>query len=131
MHLISDFCNRLNQSSKVRLKRTTVKNCKLVCQSCFILFKLGYILYFIIKSFKFLIIYLKYSINGSVIRGMFSLSKPSLKYFLKYKIIIKFNFSNFFGLIGFMALSTNKGKVMLDFDCVSNSTGGKPLWMIY
>ena len=131
MHLISDFCNRLNQSSKIRAKRSIIKNCKLVCESCFLLFKLGYILYFIIRDFKFLLIYLKYSLNGSVIRGLFSLSKPSLKFFLKHKKIIKFSFNNFFGLIGFMALSTNKGKIMLDFECISNSLGGKPLWVVY
>ena len=127
MHLISDFCNRLTQSSKIKKKTSIIQNSKLVCESCFILFKLGFIMYFIIRDFKFLLIYLKYCFNGSVIRGLFSLSKPSLKYSIKYKNIIKFSFNNFFGLIGFMALSTNKGKIMLDFDCVSNSTGGKPL----
>jgi len=127
MHLISDFCNRLNQSSKIKKKTSVIQNSKIVCESCFILFKLGYILYFIIRDFKFLVIYLKYNLNGSVIRGLFSLSKPSLKYSLKYINIMKFSFNNFFGLIGFMALATNKGKIMLDFECVSNSTGGRPL----
>jgi len=131
MHLVSDFCNRVNQSSGFKLKKTVVKNSKLVSNSSFLMYKLGYILFFIIKNFKFIIIYLKYLMFGPAIRGLFSLSKPSLKYYLKYKNIVKFSFNNFFGLIGFMALSTNKKKILLDFECVSNSIGGKPLWVIY
>jgi len=103
MHLVSDFCNRVNQSSGFKLKKTVVKNSKLVSNSSFLMYKLGYILFFIIKNFKFIIIY------------------------LKYKNIVKFSFNNFFGLIGFMALSTNKKKILLDFECVSKSIVGKTL----
>ena len=131
MHLISDFCNRVNQAAVSKLKSVLIKNSKMVVHSCFILYKLGYILYFVIKNFKYIVVYLKYSSFGPVIRGLFSLSKPSLNYFLKYKSTSKFSFNNCFGSIGFMALSTNKGKILLDFDCVSNHVGGKPIWVVY
>lgn len=131
MHSISDFCNRISQACNTRLKKVLVKNSKLVVSSNFFLYKLGYILFFVIKNFKYILVYLKYSVLGSVIRGLISLSKPSLKYYVKSKYINKYAFNNFFGVIGFMILTTNKGKIMLDFDCVSNNVGGKPLWIVY
>ena len=127
MYLIADFCNRVNQSSGLKFKQVVVKNCNLVSNTSFVIYKLGYISFYAIKDFKFIIVYLKYNVHGSVIRGFFSLSKPSLNYFIKYKKILKFSYNNFFGLIGFMGISTNKKNIMLDFECIMNSTGGKPL----
>ncbi len=124
---MSDFCNRINQASAIKLKSVIVKNSKLVIASCFLLYKLGYILYFTIKNFKYIIVFLKYSVFGPTIRGLFSLSKPSLKFYLKHSRILRFSFNNYFGAIGFMVLSTNKKKIMLDFDCVSNMIGGVPV----
>lgn len=127
MHLISDFCNRLNQASASKLSKTIVKNCIATASSSNILYKLGYIRYYVIKSFKYIVVHLKYTFEGAAIRGLFSLSKPSLKFYITCKSISKFCFNNFFGLIGFMAISTNKGKIMLDFDCLLNGTGGQPI----
>lgn len=130
MFLLGDFCNRVSTSSNVRLKKVVIKNSNVVQDSCFMLYRLGYIMFYCIKNFKHISVFLKYSFSGSVIRNLICLSKPSIKFYMKKKNIMKFVFRNFFGSIGFMALATNKGKIMLDFDCALSNIGGIPIWLV-
>ena len=131
MHLLSDFCNRLSQASASKLKRVIVKNSKLVINILFILYKLGFILYFTEKNYKFVLVGLKHTMSGPAVRGLVSLSKPSLKIYLKCKNVQNFSFNNIFGLNGFMLLSTSRGTLLLDVECILNKSGGKPLIAVY
>jgi len=130
MNTFSNFVNQLNQACGFKIKKTLFKSSKLIANSCLLLYRLGYILNFRV-GYKFVIIRLKYSIYGSVIRGFFVLSKPSLKFFIGYKKLSKYSFNNMYGLNGFMALSTNRKKILLDIECIFTCTGGNPLWVVY
>lgn len=130
MTSLSNFCNNVSQSSSVRIKKTYFRKSKLVSSSCFILYRLGFILNYRL-NYKFLTVILKYFIYGSIIRGLILLSKPSLNFFLKYKNLTKYTYNNFFGLNGFTALSTNKKKIMLDIECILMKCGGTALWVVY
>ena len=131
MHLISDFCNRLNVNSRARLRHSVVRNSKLVIRCLLIIYKLGFIISFKIINFKHLKVVFKFTEFGdSALRGINSISKPSLKIYLKKKNLQRNPLINKGKSSGFVIMSTNKG-IMTDIECIFNSTGGKPLLSIY
>ncbi len=130
MLIISNFCNQINQACNFKIKKVCVSNSKFIIYACFILYKLGFIINYRIAC-KFVIINLKYNLNGSTIRGLFSLSKPSLNFFIKSKNLRRYAFNNLFGLNGFLIISTNKKKLMLDVECILSNTGGVPFFAVY
>lgn len=127
MHLVSDFCNRVSQAAKIKIKNVIVRSSKIVSLSLYIVYKLGYINFFKILNFKYTTVNIKYFMGSSVIRALFSLSKPSLKNYLTYKKIQGYVCNNKVGLNGFMIFSTNGGTLCLDIECLLNKSGGKAL----
>ena len=131
MHLVSDFCNRISQAAKIKLKAVIVRVSKIVVVSLYIVYKLGYINFFKILNFKHALITLKYFLGAAVIRAIFSLSTPSLKNYLSYKKIQGYVSNNKVGLNGFLIFSTNDGNLYLDIECILRKCGGKALWAVY
>lgn len=131
MHLVSDFCNRVSQAAKIKLKTVIVRSSRIVVSSLFIVYRLGYINFFKILNFKYVTVSIKYFLGASVLRAIFSLSKPSLKNYLKYKKIQGYVLNNKVGLNGFLIFSTNSGSLDLDIECLLHKSGGKALWAVY
>ena len=130
LHLLSDCFSRLTTSAKLSKKNVVVLNSNVVKKSLFILYKLGFIRYFKILSFKYIKIYLKYyQGNNSVLRGVSSLSKPSLQFFIKFKNLQRYAFNNKFSINGFIICSTSRG-LLTDIECVLTKTGGKALFFV-
>lgn len=131
MHLLSDFCNRLNVNSRSRLKCVVVKNSKIILKCLTIIYRLGFISFFKILNFKHLKVNFKFTeYNESALRGINSISKPSLKIYLKKKNLQRNALINKGKSNGFIIMSTNKG-IITDVECIFNSIGGKPLFSIY
>ena len=129
LHLLSDCFSRVSTATKVSKKDVVVLNSSLVKKSLHILVKLGYIRFFKIISFKYLKVYLKYFQNSSVLRGASTLSKPSLKFYVKYKNLQRFTFNNRFSINGFIICSTSKG-LLTDIECILSKIGGKALFYV-
>ena len=131
MHLVSDFCNRLNVNSRSRLKHAIVRNSKLVVRCLLIIYKLGFIFSFKILNFKHLKVVFKFTeYSESALRGINSISKPSLKIYFKKKNLQRNALINKGKSNGFIIMSTSNG-IMTDIECIFNSTGGIPLLSIY
>lgn len=132
MHLISDFCNRIARSSAMHLKKINVKRSKMVLSCVFVFQKIGFVIGFKIFDEKHVEVYLKYVLDKSVIRGLFSLSKPSLRFYITCKDLQNFIFNNLIALNGFALLSTSFGrKISLDIECVLMGLGGYMVLVIY
>ena len=129
LHLLSDCFSRLVASSNVLKISAVVLNSNLIKKSLFILYKLGYIRYFKAVNYKYLKVFLKYYQNVSVLRGAGSLSKPSLKFFIRTKNLRKFAFNNKFTINGFIVCSTTIG-LLTDIECILSKIGGKALFFI-
>lgn len=130
LHLLSDCFSRLTLSAKLSKKNVVVLNSSVVKKSLFVLYKLGYIRYFKILSYKYIKVYLKYyQTSSSVLRGVATLSKPSLKFFVKFKSLQRFAFNNKFSINGFIVCSTSRG-LLTDIECVLTKTGGKALFFV-
>lgn len=80
-------------------------------------------------SYKYIKVYLKYYQNNSTLRGVATLSKPSLKFFIKFKNLQRFAFNNKFSINGFIVCSTSRG-LLTDIECVLMKTGGKALFFV-
>lgn len=129
LHILSDCFSRLTTSAKLAKKSVVVLNSNIVKKSLFIMYKLGFIRYFRVLSYKYLKIYLKYYQNNSTLRGVAALSKPSLKFFIKFKNLQRFAFNNKFSINGFIICSTSRG-LLTDIECVLTRTGGKALFFV-
>ena len=129
LHLLSDCFSRLSNSAKLAKKAVVVLNSSIVKKSLFILYKLGFIRFFRVLSYKYLKVYLKYYQTVSVLRGVSTLSKPSLKFFIKFKNLQRFAFNNKFSINGFIVCSTPRG-LLTDVECVLMRTGGKALFFV-
>ena len=129
LHLLSDCFSRVTTAAKLAKKNVVILNSGIVKKSLFILYKLGYIRYFKILSYKYLKVYLKYYQNFSVLRGASSLSKPSLKFFIKFKNLQRFAFNNKFSINGFIICSTSRG-LLTDIECILAKTGGKAIFFV-
>lgn len=129
LHLLSDCFSRLSTSAKLSKKTVVVLNSSIVKKSLFIVYKLGFIRYFKVLSYKYIKIYLRYYQTGSVLRGISTLSKPSLKFFIKVKNLQKFAFNNKFSINGFIVCSTSRG-LLTDIECILTKTGGKALFFV-
>lgn len=129
LHLLSDCFSRLSTSAKLAKKAAVVLNSSIVKKSLFILYKLGFIRFFRVLSYKYLKIYLKYYQTVSILRGVSTLSKPSLNFFIKFKNLQRFAFNNKFSINGFIICSTSRG-LLTDIECVLAKTGGKALFFV-
>lgn len=132
MHLVSDFCNRVSRSNAMHLKKVSVKTSKVVLGCLFVILKIGFILGYKIFDEKYTQVYLKYVLGKAVIRGLFSLSKPSLKFYITCKQLQNFVFNNLISLNGFALVSTSYGKkISLDIETVLMGLGGFMVLVIY
>ena len=91
---------------------------------------LGFVNIYTIISVKYVEVKLKYNDGESVIRGIFLISKMTLKVFIKAEDILKIIRDNFFCLSGFLMFFTSKGQ-MLDIECYLHGIGGKAALGLY
>ena len=91
---------------------------------------LGFVNMFTILNFKYVDVKLKYQESESVLRGLFLVSKISLKLYVKNEDILKLLRDNFFCLSGFLTLFTNRGH-LLDIECFLHGIGGKAFMCFY
>lgn len=129
MFILGDLLNKLNLAIKLKVKYIYVFNTKVSLKVLEILHDLGYIEGFIILSFKYIKVNLKYHDNINVIRGIHLVSKPSSKIYFSSSQFKRNRVNNFFEINGFLVSSTSKG-LLTDIECIMLKVGGEPLFMI-
>lgn len=126
----ANFCNKVSLGTKFLSKSVTVQKNRKIESSLFKMAYLGFINMFTILSFKHVKVKLKYQDSESVLRGLFLVSKISLRIYVKNEDILKLLRDNFFCLSGFLTFFTNKG-YLLDIECFLHGIGGKAAMGFY
>ena len=124
MHLLSDGCNLINLGSKFGSKFVIVRNSKVIIKSLEKIYDLNFISGFRVVDNKKIKVFLKYNNFHPVLRNIYTLSKPSKKFFLKKKNIKSLSAKS--SCNGFFVISTDKG-FLTDIECVLFSRGGKAM----
>jgi len=126
MNLVSNMVSIIKVGSTAKHLDVTVQNSKLCINILSILYKLGYIRGFTIKSKKFIKVFLKYADNKPTIRNINVISTPGRRIYSGYKNLeadLKKKGS------GFYIISTNKG-LLTDEESVMFGKGGEVLLKI-
>jgi len=126
MNLVSNMVSIIKVGSTAKHLGVTVQNSKLCINILSILYKLGYIRGFTIKSKKFIKVFLKYADNKPTIRNINVISTPGRRIYSGYKNLeadLKKKGS------GFYIISTNKG-LLTDEESVMFGKGGEVLLKI-
>lgn len=127
--ILSNMLSKIWNALLVKKLTIEIINTKFCQKILYILYKLGYIRGYFIKNKKYILVYLKYKENKSIIRYIKRISTPGNKKYLNKKNYLKYKNKKFKTLNGFFILSTNKG-IIIDKEINLKNVGGEILFYI-
>jgi small subunit ribosomal protein S8 len=124
--IISDTIARINNALIKKKKTVKILNNKNIINILTILVKNGYFYgYYFMENNKYILIFLKYKSNKSVIQKIKRVSKPGNQKYISLYSLIKLE--NIFGLF---FLSTSKG-ILSNYEAIINQIGGEIIFEIF
>ena len=129
VNLLIDSLIRLKNASNLNLLSVKLLNSKACLNMLLYLWELGFISGFKILSFKYILVFLRYTKNRlKAFRNIKIISKPTNPVYLNVKMLKKRLYNS--NLNSILVLSTHKG-LMNDKIAILNNVGGKVLFEIF